>query len=220
MPLAAKPNVTNLDPLFAGGWLVQAEKNEVILSKNDTDPPIYQIEDGFVKVYSISPRGEEYVHLVYKTGEVFSLTWLLKGKMQDVFYEALTDVRLRCVAKEDLLKLIQTDAQAAYTLLEQLAEQFRVHINRLDNLQFRHAHERVAYRLQSLAERFGVARGQKVTINAPFTHQLIADSINLTRESVSREIEKLEASGIVNYSEHKIVINSIKRLILEFDNEG
>lgn len=53
------------------------------------------------------------------------------------------------------------------------------------------ARGRIIAELISLAERFGESHGNRILIEAPITHQDIADSINMTRETASRALEQL-----------------------------
>lgn len=202
---------------FRSGRSMRYRKGEIILGAGDEPAGVYYIDKGFIKVYSISRGGEEYVHLVYKSGEIFPLIWAIKNTSYDVFYEPLGDCVLWRVPKKDFLLFTKNNQEACQLLLVQLAEQLNIHINRVNNLEYKQAGERVAYRLLTLSNRFGHKYDGKVIMDIPFTHQLIADSINLSRESVSRAIEKLEKKNIVNYSEHKIIINDIQKLAQEFD---
>jgi CRP-like cAMP-binding protein len=94
----------------------------------------------------------------------------------------------------------------------QLASQLQVFVDRLDNLEYKKASERVAYSLLFLASRFGVRQGLKVRIAAPITHTLLADSINLARESVSRELKKLENDRFVIHKDHQFIIEDVDGL--------
>lgn len=205
---AAAPGESSLAEYFKKGRQLTCEAGQVILAPGEASPEVFYIENGFIKVYSISRRGEIYLHIIYKSGEIFPLTWTIKNSRHDVFYEAISDTGLRRLPKADFLKFVKSNSAAAYILLEQFAAQFDIHISRVENLQHRRADERVAHRLLALAKRFGQEHGGETIIDAPITHQLIADSINLTRESVSRAIEKLENLGAIRYSERKIVIRN------------
>jgi CRP-like cAMP-binding protein len=134
-----------------------------------------------------------------------------------VFYESLASSVLWKVPKARFLGHIKENTSPeAYSLIEQLAEQFNVYADRVDNLQYKSASQRVVYRLLFLAGRFGKKDGNRIIIDAPITHKIIASSINLTRESVSREIEKLDDAGIISTNNGKIVIKDVKKLGEQF----
>lgn len=184
---------------------------EVIL--NGEEPPgVFYIKNGFVQVYSISDAGDKYLHIIYKHGELFPLIWALNNIKRQVFYEALTNIELLLMPRDNFLTLIKNDIKASNGIMFQLAEQFYVYADRINNLEFKSARERVIYRLLFLANRFGNSDKSRIIIEAPVTHELIAESINLTRETVSREIEQLERSDLVSYKDHLIVLNHVPAL--------
>jgi CRP-like cAMP-binding protein len=188
---------------------------ELVLSGEDPSG-VMCIHEGFVRVYSISDNGDRYVHILYKKGEIFPLIWVLQNVHRRIFYEAASDVVVAEAPKNDFLDFIKQDAKVAYDVLVQLAQQFYVFADRLDNLQYKSAHERVAYRIVFLASRFGKKDGESVIVKAPITHEMISESINLARETVSREIEKMEKAGLIGRKNGYIVINDVKELSKEF----
>lgn len=202
---------------FMTGRSVRCPKGEIVLRGDDENPDIYFIAKGFIKVYSINDEGEEYLHSIYTQGRIFPLIWAFKNHRRRVFYETLESSVLWKMPKDELLAYVKENTNSVtYSLMEQLAEQFNTYADRLDNLQYRNASERVVYRLLHLAAGFGKKEADTIVIDAPITHKTIARSINLSRESVSREMEKLAKAGLVDSSRGKIVIKDIKKLSHEF----
>jgi CRP-like cAMP-binding protein len=199
--------------LFQNGQKITDGKGEVILGNDGSPDGIYFIDSGFIKVYSISDSGDEYLHMIYGQGELFPLVWaFLDMEPESLFYESISNVVLWRLAKQRLTKLARTDIDLNYALSLQLARELQVYIDRIDNLEYKKAGERVAYRLLALAGRFGIKLDGTIAIEAPVTHELLANSINLARESVSREIEKLEKQNIINRKGHQISILDVKGL--------
>ncbi len=188
---------------------------ELVLSGEDPKG-VLCIQKGFVTVYSISDEGDRYVHILYKKGEIFPLIWAIHDIRRRIFYEAASDLVVAEAQKQDFLEFIKKDAAVAYDVLAQLAQQFYVFADRLDNLEYKLAHEKVAYRLVFLASRFGERKGKSIIIKAPLTHELISESINLARETVSREIEKMEKAKLLSRKNGYIVINDIERMGAQF----
>ena len=67
----------------------------------------------------------------------------------------------------------------------------------IDNIAFRGLDDRMEKYLQSLSQSTG-----SHTLN--FTHQQIADDLNVSREAVSRLLKKMENLGIVKLSRNQI----------------
>lgn len=197
---------------FEQGRLLTYRKGEIILRAAEEPGGVYCIKQGFIRVYSITDQGEENTHIIYKAGEVFPLIWAFNNIARNVFYESLNPSKLWRLPKDDFLHLAKTSHNFSYLLLQQAVNQFNIFADRLDNLEYTDALERVVYRLLYLAGRFGQKKSKKIIINAPITHQHIASSINLARETVSREIEMLEHKGLVSHQKRLIVLNDIAGL--------
>ncbi len=99
--------------------------------------------------------------------------------------------------------------------MRQLINTFTVYAQRIQNLGYRLPRERVIACLLDLATRFGQSQGQSTIIEAPITHQDIADSINMTRETASRALELLFKDGLVAQKDHLFIINDEKKLQAE-----
>jgi CRP-like cAMP-binding protein len=92
-------------------------------------------------------------------------------------------------------------------------DQFTIYTDRVDNLLYKYVQERLVYHLLSLAQRFGTknSKGWHV-IAAPISQQVIANSINASRENVSREFERLQRKGLVSFSNKLIAIPDLMSL--------
>ncbi|MEO8105582.1 MAG: Crp/Fnr family transcriptional regulator [Candidatus Saccharibacteria bacterium] len=198
---------------FTKGQPLELNKGELVLSSASATDGVFYISTGFVKIYSISDAGEEYVHIVYGPGELFPLlATYLNFATDSLFYEALSETLVWRMSRDWFMRFIAGSIEASNAMALQLAQQFQFFSERVDNLEYKKASERVAYSLLFLANRFGVRKGQSIVIEAPITHDLLASSVNLARESVSREFEKLERENIVERAAHHIVITDVNRL--------
>jgi CRP/FNR family cyclic AMP-dependent transcriptional regulator len=211
--MIAKAQSDQIRHLFNKGQPLAYGKGEVILGNTPMPDQVYYIGDGYVKIYSISDDGHEFLHIIYKPGELFPLTWAYLDVMPlSLYFEALTNCTLWRISKQWFKELVTTDVDMAYALSLQAVEQFRVYSDRLDNLQYKKAGEKVAYRLLFLASRFSVKTPDGTLINTPITHEILSNSINLARESASRAMEELEKQHIIKVVGHRILILDIQAL--------
>jgi CRP-like cAMP-binding protein len=190
------------------------KRGEIMLG-NDLEPDgVYFISSGYVKIFTISDSGDEYLHIIYGHGEIFPIIWAYLGTAPDgEFYQALVDTVTWRISRDWFTRLIQANPNLGYALSLQLARQFQVFTDRVDNLEYRKASERVAYRLVFLASRFGIRSGNRITIDVPLTHDTFANSINLARETVSRQIELLEKEHIIETLPQHFVILDVPALM-------
>lgn len=196
------------------------KKGEIIIRPDSPPSGVNYIEKGYVRVYFLTTDGEEKLHIIYKPDEVFPLIWAVQGEHKHLFYEAMNEVTLRRVTKEDFLQFIKNNPSTLFELSGRLINVLNVFINRVHNLEITKAYPRVIARLLFLSQRFGEKEGNKVKITAPIKHKDIASSIGLTRETTSREMEKLEKNGLVTTEKQLIIINNVKKLELELEKYG
>lgn len=205
----------NVLSLFESGKKIDYKKGEFIIRAGDRPQGVYCIIEGCVKAYTITDNGEENIHIIYRPGEIFPILWLFNGGVVNAYFQASSPVRVWRVARRDVLDLIKTDPAAQADMMTQAVSQLQLFICRVDNLLCRTARARIAYRLIFLASRFGLPVQGGTFIDMPITHHDIANSINLARETVSREIERLEDQGLVLLQNHRILIPDLDALRVE-----
>src|SRR3989344_2225314 len=191
---------------------VYFKKGEIILRPDRIPSGVYCIENGYVKVYFLSEQGDERLHIIYKKEDIFPLIWAFKNTTKEVFYEALTDITLRMVPKEKFLNFIKQKPLLLLILIERLIDIFDIHVNRVRNLEITSSYPRLISRLLFLSARFGKKVKNQMIIDLPLTHKEIASSINMTRETVSRECQKLVKKGLIRQKNHLIIIPDLEKL--------
>jgi CRP/FNR family cyclic AMP-dependent transcriptional regulator len=187
-----KPNVAKL---FEDGETITYPKNQIILHATEVVEHMYRIVNGFVKVYTINSRGDEQVHVVYGPTDMFPLTSLLGAEPNSFFYQSITDCTVSRKSVSVIEEQLSKDVVLANAAMRQAVEQFKIFVTRVYSLEYRFARERLAHRLLVLAGRFGKRTEKGLVLQAPLTQQVIASSINLSRETVSREMERFVSKG-------------------------
>lgn len=212
-------NVTDhkLRRLFDKSPTKRYRKGELLIRAGDIPPGVFYIVEGHVKAYALTRHGQEKLHLVYKANEILPLMWLLKGEVRNEYFEALDEVHVKSLSRDRIIDDLQNDHTLLTAILSKAADQVAILINRLENLSYQSAYERVVYRMLFLAARFGQKHSYGIVVPLSFTHQSIANSINLARETTSRCIERLERNNLVRYESHRIIIPNIEKLKNEID---
>jgi CRP/FNR family transcriptional regulator len=198
---------------FSDGLLMHFTKEETIINGVDEPEGVYLIKEGFVKAYSVPKAGNAKLLLIHEAGEFIPLPWALDGAhTTGLYYEAMTDVTVLRASKDKLRAAMGNNSWLSQEVFKQAVDILAVYTNRIQTLEFRSARGRVIAELLYFAERFGKQQGSKIIINAPITHQDIADSINMTRETASRALGKLFDEGLVGQDEHLFTILDLPRL--------
>lgn len=196
------------------------KRSEVMLSMNVLEHPyLYYIEKGYVRVYTLLPTGAQKIYVFYKPGEIFPIIWTFNHINKHLFYEAMDDVVLRKAPREKFMSFIQDKPDVLHEVIHRIVDIHNIYVDRVDNLEYTNSYARLIARLLFLGQRFGVEKEDKtITIPIPVTHSDIANSIAMTRETVSREMEKLEKKQLVAKVNKLIVLRDSKKLQQELDN--
>jgi CRP/FNR family transcriptional regulator len=198
---------------FSDGVLMKFSSGETIINGLYEPEGIYLIKEGFVKAYSVSQDGHVNLLLIHKADEFIPLPWALDGAhTTGLFYEAMTDVTVLRASKNNLRTAMGNNTWLSQEILKQAVNIITVYTHRIQTLEFRSARGRVIAELIHLSERFGVPHGKQVLIDAPITHQDIADSINMTRESASRALELLFEEGLLGQDDHLFTVLDLPKL--------
>lgn len=216
-PMAGMPNLETTDESiiahFSDGLLMEFSDGETIINGLDEPEGIYLIKKGFVKAYSTSQAGNGNLLLIHTVGEFIPLPWALDGAhTTGLFYEAMTDVTVLRASKDKLRSAMGKNTWLSQEILKQAVTIISAYTQRIQTLEFRSARGRIIAEILALSERFGEKHGSEVLINAPITHQDIADSINMNRETASRALGMLFEEGLLGQKDHIISILDLNKL--------
>lgn len=197
---------------FHSGTELRYKKGQSIVHAGDDPRGIYFIATGFVKAYAITKYGEENLLIVRKDGDIFPLIWAFTGLHRDITYQAMSDTTLWRVARSDFLQFLKKNEHAVPVLLDMAIEAYKLHSERVMNLEYRTVRERIASFLVTHAERFGTKTTSGVIIDAPIRRSDIAGSINASRETTSRELATLSRQGYIVLQNGSIEVCDIEKL--------
>ena len=198
---------------FSDGLLMHFSREETIISGFGEPDGVYLIKKGFVKACSVSQSGQGNLLLIHEAGEFIPLPWALNGyHTTGLSYEAMSDVSVLRASKDKLRTAMGNNTWLTHEVLNQGVNIIAVYTQRIQTLEFRSARGRIISELLYLAERFGKVQGLEILIDAPITHQDIADSINMNRETASRALENLFEEGLMGQKDHMFTVRDLPKL--------
>ncbi|MGD0284092.1 MAG: Crp/Fnr family transcriptional regulator [Candidatus Saccharimonadales bacterium] len=198
--------------LFHAGVRHSYAKGEFIIRPGETPPGIFFIESGLVKIYDITKFGEENLLIFRKSEDLLAVTWAFTGIDQHIIYTAVAPTVVWQIPPEKFLEFLQKHPRASLVILEKVVDMYRLHSERILNLEYRTVRERLISFLLTTAARFGTKVEKGILIEVPLRHQDIASSINSSRETTSREMAYLERHGLVCDEQFCITLLDINKL--------
>src|ERR671915_745364 len=136
---------------------------DVIFTPGDPDDQLYFLLDGTVRLYKIYGDYKEATTALLKDQGVFGKLSLVEGRWQDVFAEAVTNVRVASVQKTALTEVIKRRPEFAMKLFASFSERLRQSDEVIENLLHREVSTRLATLILNLGERFGEGNGVGTT---------------------------------------------------------
>jgi len=180
-------------------------KNEVILREKDTNEFMYVILVGAVKVVRSTEDGKEIILALHRADQLFGEVSLVDGRTSPATVIATEDSLLAIIAKSDFFNMVYSQKKVLEKLLEILCQRLRESWTRIHMLNFNNAAQRVKMLLLMLSYDNSERTPEGITLAAKFTHQDLADMAGLTRETVTRVLDKLQKDGEISILKKKLI---------------
>ncbi|HLL60452.1 MAG TPA: Crp/Fnr family transcriptional regulator, partial [Candidatus Nitrosocosmicus sp.] len=121
-------------------------------------------------------------------------------------------VEVYCAPKNEFLEYVKKDSQAMTEVTNQILYDYAALIYRMQHIVFGNAYAKVASIILTAAKQFGEKSGEDISVPIRLTHQQIALSAGITRETASIEIKKLEKKGIIGYKGRMMEVKNLSKL--------
>src|ERR671921_1723266 len=124
----AAPNGFGLEDFENAGVRVVERRfraKDIIFTTGDPDDQLYFVLEGTVRLYKIYGDYKEATTALLRDTGVFGRLSLVEGRWQDVFAEALTEVRVAGVQKATLTEVIKRRSKFAMKLFSSFSERLK-----------------------------------------------------------------------------------------------
>jgi CRP/FNR family transcriptional regulator len=194
-----------LDNLINKMLVKQFEKNETILYEEDTNEFMYIILLGKVKVIRTTEDGKEIILSIHQSGSFFGEMSLIDGKTSPASVVATEDSLISIISKTDFFSIIFSQDKITKNLLEILCERLRKSWDTIQLLNFNNAAQRAKMLFLMLSDDYGEKTPEGIILNIKLTHQDISDMTGLTRETVTRVIDKFQKNKEITILKDKYI---------------
>ena len=191
-----------------------ASRGEVVFLQGDPAAAFFVVLQGWIKVYRLTPAGEEAVLGVFTAGQNFAEAAAFSGGPYPASCEAVTDAKLLRVPSEHLADKIGQSPEIALSMLASTSRMLHQLVRQIEQLKAHTGVQRVAEFLASLCP---VEEGA-CTIGLPYDKALIAGRLGMKPESLSRAFARLRNVG-VRIDQNTAAISDVARLRNYVDEE-
>ena len=163
----------------------------------DTNNFMYMVLYGKLKVVQATREGKEIILAIHQSGQFFGEISLIDGKTSPATVMAAEDSLIALVSKRDFHDLLASHSKVLYNLLQIMCSRLRDSWDKLKMLTFKDPAERIRSLFLMLSLQPKEKTREGTVLNVRLTHQDIADMTGLTRETVTRIMNKWQHSGKV-----------------------
>lgn len=203
IPFFSDYSEQDLSSLITTSIIKTLRKNTIIIHESDIAHSLYFILQGSVRVYSENARGKEVTLNELGVGEMFGeLAWLSNNK-RSASVITKQQVKLLIIQASEFEKFYFDHPETSKSIVSKYAAQISQLSEHLETIVLENIEEKVIWAIKSYA-----IKSDADTWIASVTHKELANLIGASRESVSRAIQDLKASGQISLVGKSICLNA------------
>lgn len=180
------------------------KKNQPILYEEDTNKFMYIILYGAVKIVQITEDGKEILLTIHRSGDFFGEISLIDKKTLPATVIATEDSNIAIISEKDFFPLIYEHKKILDNLLMIFCSRLRETWERIQILSFSNAEQKIKTLLLKSYTDLGVKTSEGIILK--LTHQDIANMIGISRETVTRIIDKWRNEEDIKVFRHRGIL--------------
>jgi CRP-like cAMP-binding protein len=186
-------------------------KGHILVFADESPEHIFYIVKGRVRKYDVSYRGDEVIVNIFQPPAYFPMSWVINKTPNSYFYKTEEETEVHLVPAEKALEFLQANPDVVLDLLSRVYKGMDGLLGRVVHLMSGTARSRLIYELIIECRRFGVTKNNK-NYNLTTNEVDLAARSGLSRETISREMQKLKHSGWIELTSKIITVTDISLL--------
>lgn len=208
VPLFHQLREEDLERIARAATARRYPKDSMIMLESDAGDALYVVLEGQVKLVLTAEDGREIILATRGKGDFFGEMSLIDDQPTPFNAIAMGETELLVLRRDDFRRCLSEIPGMSLGLLRALCERLRKADSLIGGLVFLDVKGRVARLILELSDRNETER-----IPRAFTHNVIAQMIGSTRETVSRTIRELADDGAIEASRTRVAVKD--RAMLE-----
>ena len=197
VPLFAELDELELASIAALSSSIDIPKKSIVVQESDPGDSMYVILDGEVKVSTYSVDGREVVLALLGKGSFFGEMSLLDEQPRSANVTTMQDSKFANIRRRDLVQLLMDQPVISLKLLTEIAVRLRKTSRVLERISSMDVPHRLYAYLVDHCVRFSQPNQDGRYNTVLPTHQLLADQLSTSRETISRTISQLKKDGVL-----------------------
>lgn len=188
--------------------LQEFPKSRIIFGRNDISHGFHILVKGQLKLAVTSQHGAEKVIDIISSGDSFAETTLFIKDEFPVCIETTTDAQILKIPKEIIINLLDNDALIAQKMLKKISIHNHQLINNIGKLSLQSCTQRFIEYLLQISMDFSCTKN----LQLPASRRILASLLNVTPETLSRTINKLETASLIKVKGKNVTLINVAGL--------
>lgn len=190
---------------------IHLDAGKTLFRQGQAAERFYFVHEGLVKLFRLSPEGDEKIIEIMRPGETFAEAVMFMGNQgrYPVNAEAINASRVYSFEQKTFLNLLRESNEATFGLLGSMSRRLHMLVNQIESLTLQNATYRlVAYLLEQIPR--DVKTSPEVQLTTP--KGVIASRLAIQPETLSRILAKLRQGGLIEVHGNHITIRDVQAL--------
>lgn len=199
-----------MDELMSTSQLLNVDKGAPLFRQGDPATAFYFVISGSVKIYRLTPDGQEKVFDVIGERQAFAEAMMLMDTPNYVACaEAIGPTQLYKLSSHTYMQLLLNNNRLAFALIGRLSVRLHQRLNEIETLSLKNATHRV---VRYLLTQMTPLQTTVSSFELPMAKQLIAGHLSIQPETFSRIIRRLTDEHIISQDGRLISVLDPQRL--------
>ncbi len=181
---------------------------EMLFSQDDPACGFFVITQGEVKICRLAPDGREQVLHLMGTGEPCGEAAVFEGTCYPATALALRKLECLHVPRTEFIQLAERQPAILLEMLALLSRRLRHFVRLVDDLSLKEVSSRLARRLIEMSDQ----RNGAASIRLDSTKSVLASSLGVTSETLSRTFSRLQARQVIQVEGREIFLRDLIHL--------
>lgn len=197
-----------IEQLMAGTKLLEIPRSMMLFNRGDKAHGFYLLIEGQIKLGIISPRGDEKVIGLIQAGQSFGEAALFLERSFPIYAQATLDSKVLLITRDVIFDILDNDVTVVRCMLAGISARNRQLVHAIESLSLQNSTQRlIGYLLQISSESPNPAR-----VQLPTNKSTIASMLNITPETFSRVMLRLNNAGLIEVNGKVIIITNVAGL--------
>lgn len=200
--------VSQIELLANGTREVDISRGGILFNRGDRAHGFYLLLEGQIKLGIISPQGDEKVIGLIQPGESFGEAVLFLERTFPIYAQATLDSKVLLITRDAIFDILDNDVTVVRRMLAGISARNRQLVNDIESISLQNSTQRlIGYLLQISTDSPNPER-----VQLPANKLTIASMLNITPETLSRVMLRLQNSGLIEVNGKEIVITNVAGL--------